>query len=125
MSALRAPSPKTVCVPTCQRWQPRHDAAASRNAVRFIRSGRKSAADPVSAARATPPLFPRPGDTRQQERGDAVFRLQKGASDPAAIDHLSFAMSDPAYPLRLVDERAAAVPGQLEERSLVDSYRRL
>jgi diguanylate cyclase (GGDEF)-like protein len=50
---------------------------------------------------------------------------RKGAFDPAAIDHLSPAMSDPAYPLRLVDERSPATPDRLEERSRVDSYRRL
>src|SRR6266508_2966935 len=51
-SAARAPSPKTVWVPTCQRWQPLQPAAASRRAVSDSRSGRKSAADPVAAARA-------------------------------------------------------------------------
>jgi diguanylate cyclase (GGDEF)-like protein len=34
-------------------------------------------------------------------------------------------MSDPAFPLRLVDERSAAAADRLDERSLVDSYRRL
>jgi diguanylate cyclase (GGDEF)-like protein len=34
-------------------------------------------------------------------------------------------LSDPAYPLRLVDEGTAAAARQLEERSRVDSYRRL
>src|ERR1041385_5863948 len=34
-------------------------------------------------------------------------------------------MSDPAFPLRLVDERSVAAADRLEERSLVDSYRRL
>ena len=34
-------------------------------------------------------------------------------------------MSDPAYPLRLIDDRSAGAAVRVEERSLVESYRRL
>jgi diguanylate cyclase (GGDEF)-like protein len=48
------------------------------------------------------------------------FRLGKGVR-PAAVPDNPPTLSDPAYPLRLVDERSAPA----HERTLVESYRRL
>src|SRR5437773_9052084 len=49
--ACFGPSPNTVCVPSVQRWQPRHVIAAARSFGNVGFGGMKSAAEPVETAR--------------------------------------------------------------------------
>src|ERR1700755_666866 len=51
MSRARdGPSPKTVCVPSLNKWQPRQPSAAARSFESVARGGMKSAAEPVGLA---------------------------------------------------------------------------
>src|SRR5689334_22169210 len=119
-SARAAPSPKTVCVPTCQRWQPRQPAAASRSAGSVRRSGRNSAAVTSGSSPGMEPL--NRGIRSAAQPAFLCLGSTKGANAAAASRNQGLAMSDHALPLRLI-------PGDIDVPSshdaLVESYRRL
>src|SRR5919197_3213719 len=82
ISAVRAPSPKTVCVPVFQRSQAWQSAAASRSFGRLVVSGTSGAAvSSNDSCRATTALYPlRANEDGRAERDAAHEYAQVGVA---------------------------------------------